>query len=306
MKSIPIIICYALLPIATNSFTLNTQQGTSFHPTKSTLPNQKTTSAAFPTNNRSKNTNLSMKVDPITALRCEWISAALCTNQTPRDADVALQLGCNDGRAIMFLPKTIRKLITSSNESDGEISITIARQLNQQRSQRFGKPGESFGGGEISERLVIDMLNQRADDLKLVEDESVDVVLSLQSAENMQNNGLDWKQSIQEAIRVLKPQGRFLFVERTDLKYLEHLETQEGIFWESVDYDNVDLVVVPHLAGVAVKSIDAGLTDEERLSKAQQKEKDVEAEFAIKMFEGNGRRRKKKKKKKEITEDSAQ
>merc|ERR1712176_608127 len=121
--------------------------------------------------------------------RTEFVAAALCTNQTPRSADVALQLGCNDGRAVMFLPRTIRKIITSSNEANGEISVSIQRQLDQQKRQRYGS-NEAFGDVEIAERLIIDMQNQRADDLNKVEDESVDVVIFLQSAEKMQSNGL--------------------------------------------------------------------------------------------------------------------
>ena len=252
---------------------------------------------------RTVNTALSMNVDPVTALRVEWISAALCTNQTPREADVALQLGCNDGRAMMFLPRTIRKLITSSNESSGEISVTIKRQLNQQKKQRFGSAEESFGGIEVGDKITLDILDQRADDLKLVEDESVDVVLSLQSAENMQNNGLDWKQSVNEAIRVLKPNGRLLFVEKTELKYLDYLIEQEGIIWDSIGYDDVDLVIMPHVAGIAVKSVDAGLTDEERIRKAKQMEKDAQADLAITMFENGGKRKKRRKKKKIVKKD---
>lgn len=44
-------------------------------------------------------TGLRMGLDLVTYLRTEWISAALCTNQTPRSADVCLQIGTEDGRA---------------------------------------------------------------------------------------------------------------------------------------------------------------------------------------------------------------
>mmetsp|Transcript_16122 Transcript_16122/g.32461 ORF Transcript_16122/g.32461 Transcript_16122/m.32461 type:complete len:133 (-) Transcript_16122:2657-3055(-) len=47
----------------------------------------------------SSTTGLRMGLDLVTYLRTEWISAALCTNQTPRSADVCLQLGTEDGRA---------------------------------------------------------------------------------------------------------------------------------------------------------------------------------------------------------------
>merc|ERR1719261_204117 len=54
------------------------------------------------------------KLDPVTFLRTEYISAAICTNQIPRAADVVLQLGTQDGRSVTFVPKTIREIITSS------------------------------------------------------------------------------------------------------------------------------------------------------------------------------------------------
>lgn len=302
MKSIPIIISY-ILPITIHCFTLNTQQRyNTFHlnKKKSELIQQQNTVR----NNNVIALQMINKLDPITSLRTEWISAAICTNQTPRTADVALQLGCNDGRAVMFLPKTIRKLITSSNEVNGEINVTIKRQLNQQKKQRFGSPDESFGGVTESDRMIIEYYdNQRADNLINVDDESVDVVLSLQSSDIMKENGLDWKESINEAIRVLKPKGRLIFVEKTSMKYLDYLLDQEGIIWDSVGYDDIDLVITPHVAGVAIKSIDAGLTDEERIMKARQKEKDAEADIAINVFEGYGRRGKKKKKKKNTKND---
>jgi hypothetical protein len=47
-------------------------------------------------------------IDPVTYLRTEWVSAALCTNQTPRSADRVLQLGCEDGRVVNFVPRTVR------------------------------------------------------------------------------------------------------------------------------------------------------------------------------------------------------
>jgi hypothetical protein len=45
----------------------------------------------------STTTTLMMGLDMVTYMRTEWISAALCTNQTPRSADVVLQLGSEDG-----------------------------------------------------------------------------------------------------------------------------------------------------------------------------------------------------------------
>ena len=48
------------------------------------------------------------KLDPVTYLRTEWVSAALCTNQTPKEADKVLQLGIEDGRIVNFVPRTVR------------------------------------------------------------------------------------------------------------------------------------------------------------------------------------------------------
>ena len=70
-------------------------------------------------NVHSSSTMLRMGLDLVTYLRCEWVSAALCTNQTPRSADVCLVLGCEDGRPVTFIPRTIEQLITSTLEPDG-------------------------------------------------------------------------------------------------------------------------------------------------------------------------------------------
>lgn len=104
---------------------------------------------------------------------------------------------------------------------------------------------------------------------------------------------------MQEAIRVLKPgTGRFLFVERTDTGYLQYLEEfeGEGKMFEEIGYDDVDLVLVPHVAGVGMKSIDAGLTEEEKEQKKKKLEKDMYAERSIQAFERGSKRRKRKKK----------
>lgn len=122
------------------------------------------------------------------------MSAALCTNQTPRSADVVLQLGCEDGRAVTFIPRTVRELITSSNEADGQVKVGVKRQLKQQQERR--------------KAATVTYADQRADDLTETADESVDVVISLQSAAKMMENGLDWKKSVREAARVLKPGDR--------------------------------------------------------------------------------------------------
>lgn len=150
--------------------------------------------------------------------------------------------------------------------------------------------------------MDLELLVQRADDLKEVKDESVDVVVSLQSVEKMMEKGIDWKESVKEAIRVLKPgTGRFLFVERTDTGYLQYLEEFEdaGIF-EEIGYDDVDLILTPHVAGVGIKSEDAGLTEEEKAEKRRRKEQDMYADRSIQAFERGNKRRRKKKKKGEV------
>lgn len=247
-----------------------------------------------------------MGLDLVTYLRTEWVSAALCTNQTPRSADVCLQLGTQDGRAVLFVPRTIREFVTSSVEADGVINTNIRRQLKQQADRRSS--------------AVIKEVDQRADDLKEMDDESVDVVISLQSAAVMDENGLDWKRSVREAARVLKPGGRLLFVEQTELNgesYLEYImglasqsdeeAAQEGDedapemipIFDDVGYDDVDLVITPHIAGVAIKSLNAGMTAAEAeakaAAKAKQEEEQKMAEFALQAFEAKKRRRKKKK-----------
>lgn len=217
-----------------------------------------------------------------------------------------------DTHTVTFIPKTIRTLITSSAEADGKLTVTARRQLKQQADRR--------------KAASIQYEDQRADDLTEVEDESVDVVISLQAAERMRDNGLDWKRSVQEAARVLKPGGRLLFVEATNIDGESYLDYMQNLYtvrveeddgteetksaegeddvrypvFDEVGSDDVDLVIVPHIAGVAIKGMDAGLTPAERAAKAAEEEKDRLAERSIAAFErGNKKRRKKKKKKNE-------
>mmetsp|Transcript_22827 Transcript_22827/g.40709 ORF Transcript_22827/g.40709 Transcript_22827/m.40709 type:complete len:113 (+) Transcript_22827:200-538(+) len=56
-------------------------------------------------------TKRQMALDPVTYLRTEWVSAALVTNQTPRSADKVLELGCEDGRIVNFVPRTVRSVL---------------------------------------------------------------------------------------------------------------------------------------------------------------------------------------------------
>jgi len=265
---------------------------------------------------RRSSTMLQMGLDMVTYLRCEWISAAICTNQTPRSADVCLILGCEDGRPVTFIPRTIETLITSTVELDGILPVAVRRQLKQQEKNR--------GAG------IVSLVDQRADDLKETADESVDVVLSLQTAAKMKEKGLDWKKGVQEAARVLKPGGRFLCVEQTTLdgeSYLEYVgnlgtvivsendgDNEEGEgddntmseaypTFECMGYDDVDLVLVPHIATVFVKAEDAGLTDAERANKESLVEEDRMAEISISAFERGMKKRRRKKKKTESTEE---
>jgi len=273
------------------------------------------------------------QLDPVTYLRTEWVSASLCTNQTPASADKVLQLGIEDGRIVNFVPRTVREIITSSAESKdgpegGDLSVSCERQLNQMRERR--KSGCS-----------IKFSNQPADDLKDTPSSSIDVVVSLQAAQRMESNGLDWKRSIQEAGRVLKPGGRFLFVEsetigNTNENYLDFVvglsqrggveikpglvENEDGssnmmntdgseeaneeddadvesAVFEEVGYDNVDMVLQPHVAGVAIKAMDAGMTQAERARVRAQEESDRMAEISLNAFERGSKRRKRKKKK---------
>jgi SAM-dependent methyltransferase len=146
----------------------------------------------------------------------------------------------------------------------------------------------------------------------------------------MKETGLDWKKSIQEAARVLKPGGRFLFVEQSELdgvNYLEYVgnlgtgyeenpqsaeeesedsdedEDDEAFpIFECIGYDDVDLVLVPHVAAVFVKSEDAGLTAAERAARESKQEEERLAEVSITAFERGLKKRKRKKKKKAATD----
>jgi SAM-dependent methyltransferase len=255
-------------------------------------------------------TRLSMGLDFVTFMRTEWVSAAICANQTPRSADVCLELGSLDGRTVSFIPKTVREFITSSAEPDGMLTVTARRQLKQQQQIK----GENTA--------QVKYVDQAADDLSETASESVDVVYSLQAAARLQENGRDWKRSVREAARVLKPGGRFLFVEQTVLaggeSYLEYvqtllattdedsagdaadddedeMETRFAVFSE-VGFDPVDMVLEPHIAGVATKSLDAGMTPAERAQRAALEQKDRVAELSLVAFERGHKKRKKKKK----------
>jgi len=274
----------------------------------------------------------STKLDPVTYLRTEWVSAALCTNQTPVSADKVLQLGIEDGRVVNFVPRTVREIITSSAESKdgpegGGLTVSCERQLKQMAERRAAGVSITYS-------------NQPADDLKDTPSSSIDVVISFQAANRMAANGLDWKRSIKEAGRVLKPGGRFLFVEsktvgsggESYLDYVVGLSQRGGVeikpglgedgelsssiepsaddveesdddnavstkVFDEVGYDNVDMVLQPHIAGVAIKALDAGMTKAEKAAQAKQEEADRLADISLSAFERGSKRRKRKKKK---------
>lgn len=261
---------------------------------------------------RTSSSSLNMaNLDLVTSLRTEWIATSLCTNQTPRSAKVVLQLGSEDGRALTMIPRTVETFITSSAEADGQIPVSTERQVRQQAERR--------GAG-----TKVRVINQKADDLSETKDESVDVVISIQAAERMYENGLDWTKSVREAARVLKPGGRLLFVEKTTIGTIDYIDCVMGIYsytgekqnaaaavddnkenesapvkrrlFEMVGFDEVDMVLVPHIAGVVMKSSEAGMTDEEIEAKNAVQEKERLAELSISAFERGLKKRKKKKK----------
>jgi ubiquinone/menaquinone biosynthesis C-methylase UbiE len=254
----------------------------------------------------SSSTQLQMGLDAVTGLRTEWISASICTNQIPSTAKSVLQLGTETGSIVNFVPRSVEEILTSSAEADGELSISCRRQLKQQRERR--------GSGAI-----IRYLDQPCDDLKETKDNSVDCVISLQAAQRMADNGQDWKKSISEAARVLKPEGFFIFVEQTEIggqKFIDAIsEIAEGDadeegnlkawpLWELVGYDDVDLVIVPHIAGVVKKPEFAGLSQTEIENKSSVDEKERMADLSFSVFERGLKKRRKKKKKAEDGPDS--
>lgn len=261
-------------------------------------------------------------LDIVTYLRTEWVSAALCTNQIPEASKSVLQIGTDDGRAVNFVPRTVEELITSSAEEDGTVSISCRRQLKQQKERR--------GTG-----LTLTYVDQPADDLNEVENDSVDAVISLQAADRMRENGMNWKKSLKEIARVLKPGGRFLFVEKTDIEGDNYVDEVMGVTsvpkkknkqksvnkstavdggedvqeevnptFELVGYDSVDYVLVPHVAGVVEKAMYSGMTASDIEAQRTLDSKARMAELSINAFErGLKKRKKKKKKRSEDTEE---
>jgi SAM-dependent methyltransferase len=266
-------------------------------------------SPSSPTKSRSIS-QLQMGLDLVTSLRTEWVSAAICTNQIPVTATSVLQLGTEDARAVTFVPRSVEELITSTSETSGELSVSCRRQLKQQRERR--------GTGAI-----IRYTDQRSDELSLTEDESIDVVISLQAADKMRENGLNWKNSVREAARVLKPGGRLIFVEQKEIEGDQYLDVLESVAYQNVDVgedgvkeeatyptfeligvDTVDLVIVPHIAGVVMKTENAGLTSKQIATKKADDEKARIADLSISAFERGLKKRRKKKKKNQAEEET--
>jgi SAM-dependent methyltransferase len=178
----------------------------------------------------------------------------------------------------------------------------------------------------------------------------------------MMEHGLDWKQSVREAARVLKPGGRLLFVEPTLLKgesYLEYVQTLteddmkqrnnvvqhstdddddaatatmeepassettlttttineadtttsdtttpqvSSLVFDDVGFDDIDLVLIPHIAGVAIKSMGPPPSAQEVAAQEAQAERerlaaeqDRLAELSLQAYERGLKKRKKRK-----------
>ena len=222
-------------------------------------------------------------------------------------------------------------------------SVHIMQQISQIKQIKQTKHTHTMKAERRQSGISVTYSNQPSDDLKDTPSSSVDVVVSLQAAQRMDANGLDWKRSIQEAGRVLKPGGRFLFVEAKEVgsaneSYLDYVvglsqrggvEIKPGLVdedggdegemmiqasdedeeddddddavsrkvFDEVGYDNVDLVLQPHIAGVALKALDAGLTKTEKELNRKQEESDRLAEISLNAFERGRKKRKRKKKK---------
>lgn len=284
----------------------------------------------------SSSSSSSSYVDPLTYLRTEWVSASLVSNQIPKEADKVLQLGTEDGRLVNFVPRTVREIITSSAEpkddgivgggGGGGLTVSCERQLRQMSERRRSGATVVYS-------------NQPADDLRETPSSSIDVVVSLLAARRMNDNGMDWKRAICEAGRVLKPGGRFLFVEgatvdgESYLDYVVGLSERGGVeikggleklaaagdngdvgsvddddldgedvspLFEEVGYDMVDMVLQPHVAGVAIKADDADLTPAEKVRSKAQEESDRLADLSLSAFERGIKKRKRKKETKAV------
>lgn len=73
--------------------------------------------------------------------------------------------------------------------------------------------------------------------------------------------------------------------------------TTSTIIFSEVGYDNVDMVLTPHVAGVAIKALDADLTLEQRAELKSQEERDRLADLSLDAFERGNRKNKRRRKK---------
>lgn len=77
------------------------------------------------------------------------------------------------------------------------------------------------------------------------------------------------------------------------------------LVFEDVGFDPVDLTLVPHMAGVATKAEDAGITKKEKERRDREKLEDKSKERAFAAFE-RGRKKKRKKQQTDQTTESEQ
>jgi len=85
-------------------------------------------------------------------------------------------------------------------------------------------------------------------------------------------------------------------VEEEDSDDVDSPPAKSPIFQE-VGYDQVDMVLQPHIAGVAIKAMDADMTPAQKAQKKAQEESERLGEMTLNAFEGRSKRRRKKKKK---------
>ena len=76
-------------------------------------------------------------------------------------------------------------------------------------------------------------------------------------------------------------------------------DTTISPLFDEVGYDQVDMVLQPHVAGVAIKASDADLSAAEKAQKRAREESDRLAELSFDVFERGLKKRRKRKKKEE-------
>ncbi len=222
---------------------------------------------------------LSAFMDPITYSRVEFVSASIVSNQIPRAADSCLQINTIDPRVFYYVPKTLRKVLChpTFDKDDKVVDFRARRQIKQAIERRGGM--ESLDIEFLEKEMPLDY--SRA--FSVVDDESVDVVLCVTALEDTPDD-FDLKAMSMEIGRVLKPGGRFIFVEREEKKVGETIEalrmdgsyrpfddkdSEEEAAYQAeleggdVDFslysmfdvveDPIDMCPMPFIAGVSVK-----------------------------------------------------